>query len=72
MSDCPEHEKRDQRESLHPDVVAAYNYVNIVVPTADYNANVIGAPLWHGWALREAFLAGISHAEKQEPQWKSA
>lgn len=23
-----------------------------------------GAPLWHGWAIMEAFLAGAEHARK--------
>jgi len=35
---------------------AAYAHVDALVPKADMT--YIGAPLWHGWALREAFLAG--------------
>lgn len=54
----PEHTKREQRDGLHPDVVAAYRYVDRVLPTADYPGEVA----WHGWAVREAFLAGCSHA----------
>jgi hypothetical protein len=29
-------------------------------------ANHIGAPLWHGWALMDAFLAGIDWARKHD------
>lgn len=59
----PEHTKRNNGrtigERLHPDIAAAYAYVDSVAHTDD-------APgmAWHGWALREAFLAGISHAKK--------
>ncbi len=54
----PEHAKRDDGHDLHPDVVAAYAYVDRVLNTSDYT----NPYAWHGWALREAFLAGISHA----------
>jgi len=33
-----------------------------LVPKADDNRS--GAPLWHGWAIMEAFLAGIDYARK--------
>ena len=26
------------------------------------------APLWHGWALMDAFLAGIDYARKQKSE----
>lgn len=55
----PEHTVREQQEGLHEDVIAAYRYVNAVIDTADYTEPLA----WHGWALREAFLAGVSHAE---------
>ena len=63
----PEHTKRGSGHDTfsaaptHPAVSAAYAYVDRVVDAADLN--VAGAPAWHGWALREAFLAGVSHAE---------
>lgn len=60
MSTTPEHDKRDIADGLHDDVDAAYRYVESVTHTADYPI----ARAWHGWALREAFLAGVSHAEK--------
>ena len=59
----PEHTRRDSRDGrLHDDIEAAYAYVESRLGTSDYH----GEWVWHGWALREAFLAGISHAEKKE------
>lgn len=59
----PEHTKRrlTGAEPNHPDVQAAYRYVESVADTSDFE----GALAWHGWALREAFLAGCSHAENR-------
>jgi hypothetical protein len=64
----PEHDIRDQEIGLHPEVQAAYRYVDSVIHTADA-ASPFGHA-WHGWALREAFLAGCSHAaiRSREPQ----
>lgn len=62
----PEHTLRGNDHNsdapIHPQVAAAYEYVDLVVDTADIDAG--GAPAWYGWALREAFLAGCSHASK--------
>jgi hypothetical protein len=58
----PEHTARAMNNDLHPEVKAAYAYVDRVSHTT---ADVQAAPsirAWHGWALREAFLAGCSHA----------
>ncbi len=33
-----------------------------LLPRAD--GDLHGAPLWHGWAIMEAFLAGIDYANK--------
>ena len=67
----PEHTKRgnghdsfDIDQPIHVDVNAAYDYVNKVLDTSDYKDSY----LWHGWALREAFLAGISHAKNLSEQ----
>lgn len=38
-------------------VDAAYAFVDSMVPKADVVHNHT-APLWYGWALREAFIAG--------------
>ncbi len=61
----PEHTKRGSEdhgqksgEPLNAEIEAAYAYVDSVLDTSDYKPNFA----WHGWALREAFLAGISHA----------
>lgn len=62
----PEHTKRGagddfSDEPIHPDVSAAYDYVDSMIDVADIHTEDCLA--WHGWALREAFLAGVSHAE---------
>lgn len=31
----------------------------------------VGAPLWHGWALMDAFLAGIDYARKEKDSCES-
>lgn len=54
----PEHDKRNNEGS---EVSAAYDYVESVLDTSDF----IDSPAWHGWAIREAFLAGASHAKTQ-------
>ena len=56
----PEHSARDMKNDLHPEVKAAYAYVDRVLHTADIQAGL--SPAWYGWAIREAFLAGCSHA----------
>ena len=60
----PEHAARRQGDDkkLHPEVIAAYCYVERVLDSADIPSSKLGGPLWFGWALREAFLAGCSHA----------
>jgi hypothetical protein len=39
-------------------IKAGYAHVNSMVPRADYYAGA--EPLWHSWALREAFVAGAN------------
>ena len=62
----PEHTKRGNGPGtgppLHADTLAAFRYVNSVRDTYDLNA---GGGAWYGYALREAFLAGISHARSE-------
>ena len=36
---------------------AAYDFVELLVPKADKMDGL--SPMWYGWALREAFLAGV-------------
>lgn len=47
--------------STDSDTTAAYAHVETTKPRADAHHGF--APLWYGWALREAFLAGIKHAQ---------
>lgn len=35
-----------------------------LVPRADSDHH--GAPLWHGWAIMDAFLAGIDYARRSD------
>lgn len=60
----PEHSRRytPDEKSIHPDVQAAYDYVESIRETSDYKDSLA----WHGWALREAFLAGITYSEKPQ------
>ena len=44
--------------------VAAYKFVETMVDRA--NDFFGSAPLWHGWALREAFIEGIKHHASQQ------
>lgn len=61
----PEHDKRESDdEPMHPELYAAFEYVD----SAGMKTRLPGGAgpqthlgyLWHGWAIREAFLAGIS------------
>lgn len=63
----PEHDKRSVGCGLHDDVEAAYAYVESVSDTRD----IPSPPGWRGWALREAFLAGISHADVRKQAEKA-
>ena len=56
----PEHSARPWVSDGYPEVVAAYKYVDSVVQHADA-ISPCGGHAWHGWALREAFLAGCTH-----------
>ena len=54
----PEHTRPRDRQEL----IDAQGYVDSVITTADC-PGWLGGPVWHGWALREAFLAGITWAQ---------
>lgn len=46
--------------------MAGNAFRDTLVPRADSDSH--GAPLWHGWAIMDAFLAGIDHARSiKEP-----
>ena len=38
---------------------AAYSFIDSVIDRADSHLGT--SPLWHGWALREAFIAGAEY-----------
>ena len=67
----PEHTKRGNGHDsfsdvqINQDVNAAYDYVNSVIDVSDIHVG--NSPAWHGWALREAFLAGVSYGESKAP-----
>ena len=44
------------------ELVAAYNCVDSFLDRADEYRHA--APLWHGWALREAYLEGLAAGRK--------
>ena len=48
-------------------LIAAAKFVESMEPRADVRQPY---PLWYGWALREAFLAGIAWQKKQRPKLK--
>ena len=56
----PERSARPLGSPGFPEVEAAYRYVDSVVQHADA-ISPCGGHAWHGWALREAFLAGCTH-----------
>ena len=43
---------------------AGYAFVQSMIPRAYDKANL----MWHGWALREAFVAGAEWQEKRQGQ----
>ena len=46
------------------DLEAANDFRDNLVSRAD--TDIRGAPLWHGWAIFDAFLAGIDYARASE------
>lgn len=51
-------QNNDTTDSIVPVTHAAYAHVETVVAQAD--GNIGSSPLWHGWAVREAFEAGAA------------
>ncbi|MEO6148234.1 MAG: hypothetical protein ABIP04_14230 [Sulfuriferula sp.] len=67
----PEHTKRgsidhEMPSELNPEIIgAAYDYVDSILGTANVTTQYkLYGQMWYGRALREAFLAGISYAER--------
>lgn len=49
-------------EIVTPEDLAAYKFVDDMLPRADGGE---AYPWWHGWALREAYLAGVKAERKR-------
>jgi len=60
----PEHSSRYKAQGYSEEVQAVYDYVNKVTHTSDA-VSPQGGRAWHGWALREAFLAGCSYSSQR-------
>lgn len=57
---------RDEKQDRPiEDLQAGDAFRSALVSRADGSRS--GAPLWHGWALMDAFLAGIDYAREQKP-----
>lgn len=53
---------RDMKDRPIEDLQAGDEFRRGLLERADGNRG--GAPLWHGWAIMDAFLAGIDHGRK--------
>jgi hypothetical protein len=61
---------RDQRTDRPiEDLEAANEFRQALVERAD--AHTAGAPLWYGWAIFDAFLAGLDYARRKQEQRKA-
>ncbi len=54
---------RDMKDRPIEDLEAANAFRDTLLAKADGDRH--GAPLWHGWAVFDAFLAGLDHARLQ-------
>lgn len=55
----------ERQKRPHNEIVAGDLFRSMLIPRADVKADANhGAPLWHGWALMAAFLAGIDYARR--------
>jgi len=55
----------ERQKRPYSEIVAGDLYRSMLVPRADIKADANhGAPLWHGWAIMDAFLAGIDYARR--------
>lgn len=60
----------NESEAAIEEIAASYAFRDTLVDRADrHAAHGQGAPLWHGWALHEAFMAGVRwERERQKGQ----
>ena len=56
---------KSKKVELHKVIEAGYEHVNkVAVPQADGYHGIV--PWWHGWAVREAFIAGANWQREQD------
>lgn len=55
---------KQEEPTLEP-LAAAYQFVESMVDKSD-GGHLAHGPWWYGWALREAFLAGVEWQKKKE------
>jgi hypothetical protein len=58
---------RDAAERPIEELQAANEFRRTMAPKVDYKTPD-GAPLWHGWAIFDAFLAGVDYARSHGQQ----
>ena len=51
------------QDALSEEHSAAYDFVDSMIEQGQVDTDK-GAPMWYGWALREAFLAGVEYRER--------
>lgn len=51
------------------DLIAGNAFRETLVPRADQMR--AGCPLWHGWAIMDAFLAGVDYARSSSSRPKA-
>ncbi len=61
--------KPTARQRPIEELEAATAFRDQLVPRADEHAHGT-YPLWHGWAIVEAFLAGVDHSRRSNAQAK--
>lgn len=59
--------KRTAPEKPDGDLLAGEAFRNSMLFRVD-SVDASGAPLWHGWVIMDAFLAGIEYARKEALQ----
>lgn len=58
----PQQEESPEQNHRDKLISAAYDHVESMIPQADDSHRL----MWHGWALREAFMAGAEW-QKENP-----
>ena len=57
--------------ATNKDIDSAYDYVDAIIDTADIEPSSTNPGyMWYGWAIREAFLAGMLSERSKESDEK--